>query len=371
MTAAQILAQKQDHYRFKPVNAAAATEHTIEIFNEIGEWWGYGLMALSYDLHGRSEDVRVRLNSPGGDYTQGIAIRAFLENYPGKVTVEVMGLAASSATILATGADVVQMHAGALYMIHNPATWGGGTADQLSQEVETLRKIESDMAALYLAGIKKRDKMNGKSDEDMTAQIKAWMTAETWFTAKEAVDLGFADEIIGADEQATTSAITAQLSTQIFAHYKNAPQRVVNLATTMADKNKPGLLDRIKALLAGEEAEETTETTETTDTADATDPIQAAKDLLAENGYNVTETETQESEEQTEPDVTAKAKTYTEDEIENMITAALEKQAGTKAAGQSVTAKAAASASIQISKADAIKASVAKKLAPLAKALQN
>jgi len=256
-----------------------------------------------------------------------------------------------------------------MYMIHNPASWGGGTADQLSQEVETLRKIESDMAALYLAGIKKREKMNGKSDEDMTAQIKAWMNAETWFTAQEAVDYGFADEVVGADEQAATSAITAQITATNFKQYKNAPQRVVNIAAMANDKNKPGILEKIKNLLAGEETTETaTETTETTD------PIQAAKDLLAENGYSVTEaTDDAPADEAAteEAPITNSAKTYTEEDIKKLITAALKNKEAEKKAGTSVTSKAAGEKSTSTTKADEIRAKAAKALAPLAKGLRG
>lgn len=371
MTAAQILADKPQHYSFRPVNTAAAQEHTIDIFNEISDWWGYGIMSLSFDLHGRTEDVRVRLNSPGGDYTQGVAIRSFLESYPGNVTVEVMGLAASSATIIATGANRVEIHAGALYMIHNPATLMGGDANQLQQEIEVLRKIESDMVAMYMDGMKKRDKMNGKTDEEMAAQIKKWMDAETWFSAKEAIDYGFADAIIGTEDATTDAAITAQLSTQIFAQFKNTPQRVINLATMANDKNKPGsILDKIMALINNTATEEaaTETTTETTEETTTVDPIQAAKDLLAGQGYTVTEAATETTTE-TAVEETPVVNTYTEAQIEQMITAALEQQQRQRAAGTSVTAAAAGSESKAKSRAETIKAEAVKKLAPMAKAL--
>ncbi len=342
MEVGQLIAEKQNHYQIKFANTAKANEIVVSIFSEISDWWGYGLPQLAYDLHGKSDPVRILLNSPGGDLTQGIAIRSFLSNYPGTVTVEVLGLAASSATIVATGADTVEINTGALYMIHNPATMSGGTADQLSSDAANLKKIEGEMAALYLAGIQKRDKMNGNSADEMTAQILAWMAAETWFTAQEAVDYGFADAVIGTSEQAATAAITAQITTQYFAQYKNAPQRVLNIANTMAtETKKPGLIAQLKAFLASAEAEEVTDTaTEATEAAPEADPIQAAKDLLAAQGYTIDEPAEAAEATEEEPVVIASVKTYTQAEVQAQITAALKTAEATRKAGTAVTATA-------------------------------
>lgn len=277
----------------------AAAETTLEIFGEIGNWWGYDLHRLAYDLHGRSEKLRIKMDSVGGDLIQGVAIRNFLKGYVGEVTVEVIGLAASSATVICTGADRVEMHTGAFYMVHNPATIAGGDAKQLQHDAEVLKKMETEMAQLYADGIKRRDKANGATDAELLAKVKKWMDEETWLTAQEAVDYGFADTVLGSAAAQSDSAPAPDESGRIVAQYKNTPDAVrakFTNSTMNLEEIKNAITSGIKAALTGAKAEAETEATETAtaETAETTDtaltPEQMIEQLKAQ-GYEVNKVE--------------------------------------------------------------------------------
>jgi len=140
------------------------------------------------DIKG-TKNLNLRINSPGGHCFQAVAMRAMLINAGFEnLTVSIEGLCASAATLLASvpGATV-KMSEGSMYMIHNPWSIAMGDAADFENEAELLRKMESDYRAIYA-------KRCGKDD----TQIKEWMDKETWFTAAEAVDAGFADEVDAA-----------------------------------------------------------------------------------------------------------------------------------------------------------------------------
>lgn len=254
----------QKFYKFK---AEAAGESTLDIFGDIASWWGQSVQMLAYDLYGRTDDLRVRVDSAGGDLLQGIAMGNMLKGYPGKVTVEVIGLVASAATMLAAGANRVEMHQGSFYMIHNPATLTGGDATTLESDAAALRKMEDEMASVYVAQMKKRGKMLGMTDEEATSKVKEWMNAETWFTSSEAVEHGFADEVIGVAESVTDDTYTATAS-PIYAKYKNAPKP--GGSTNDMSKDKKGFFAALTQLVAQYTASDSGATTSeaNADTAD-------------------------------------------------------------------------------------------------------
>lgn len=127
-------------------------------------------------------DVIVRLNSGGGFAWEGAAIHAALRNYAGKVKVQVEGVAASAASLIAMAGDEIEMAEGAMLMIHDPRNVSIGTADDHMREAQALNKLADNYAALYAA-------RSGKGKDE----VRALMQAETWMTADEAVSEGFAD----------------------------------------------------------------------------------------------------------------------------------------------------------------------------------
>jgi ATP-dependent Clp protease protease subunit len=167
--------------------AAAESDDTISIFDVIGEdWWtGGGFTAKRTAAALRSignKNVKVQINSPGGDVFEGIAIYNLLRAHPAKVTVEIMGWAASAASIIAMAGDEIRMGPGTFLMIHN--AWGVvvGNRHDLRTSADVLEGIDQGLVDIYAA----RASIDRKAIEKL-------MDAETFMGPTEAVDKGFAD----------------------------------------------------------------------------------------------------------------------------------------------------------------------------------
>lgn len=170
-----------------PTIEAKGKSTDIHIYDEIGV---HGITAKSFleDLRGlKGKDITIHINSTGGDVFQGQAIYTALNNYSGKVTVKIEGLAASMATIIALAADKVEMTSNSLFMIHSPMSNVFGNKAQMRKQINALEKIETTMLSVYKA------KTNISEDE-----IEQMMARETWLSAHEALELGFVDEVLGA-----------------------------------------------------------------------------------------------------------------------------------------------------------------------------
>ena len=159
------------------------------------DWWGDGLdvtpQAFRDELAKRSGNLVVSINSPGGDVFAGVSIYNTLAGYDkGAVTIEVNGLAASIASVIAMAGDKIVMLPGSSMMIHKPWSMGVGNADELEKVAKTLNSIEESLIPIYTS-------RTGLSDE----RIKEMLADETWMTPQEAVDLGFADEYIEAKQK--------------------------------------------------------------------------------------------------------------------------------------------------------------------------
>lgn len=130
---------------------------------------------------GRDSDITVRVNSPGGYLDDGVAIYNALASRKGKTTVVVDGLAASSASIIVMGGEERVMRTGALLMIHDPSTFGYGTAEDMRKVINQLEAGVGSMVSIY-------SERTGESAEETRATMKA----ETWLDAADAVKRGFA-----------------------------------------------------------------------------------------------------------------------------------------------------------------------------------
>lgn len=158
----------------------------------------------------------LRINSPGGICTESIAMRSILASAGfDEVTIRIEGMCASAATVIATmpGAHV-QIAEGSEYMIHNP--WGAavGNAADMERYAEHLHGIEQTIREFYA-------KRTGQTDE----QIKDWMDAETWFSAKDAVKYGFADELM-EDEMMTAACVSPRQMETMMELYKAVPEDI-------------------------------------------------------------------------------------------------------------------------------------------------
>jgi ATP-dependent protease ClpP protease subunit len=169
----------------------------LQIFDQIGEDWfgGSGISAKAFSDALQSVGpgpLVVEINSPGGNVWDGLAIYNMLRGRQAPVTTRVVGIAASIASIIALAGDSIEMAEASLFMIHDPSGMVAGTSDDMRKMANAL-----DQHAEILAGI--YTKRTGKT----SAQIRAAMTAETWFTAQEAIQFGLADK---ATEQLAMAA---------------------------------------------------------------------------------------------------------------------------------------------------------------------
>lgn len=175
-----------------PMAAASDDDNTISMLEVIGEdWWtGGGVTAKRVSAALRSigkQDVTVKINSPGGDMFEGIAIYNLLRAYPAKVTVEVLGWAASAASIIAMAGDEIRMGLGSIMMVHN--AWGVviGNRHDMRDSAELFDGFDGAIVDIYEARTGMR-----------RADIEKLMDAETFMGPSEAVKNGFADAVDGA-----------------------------------------------------------------------------------------------------------------------------------------------------------------------------
>ncbi len=174
-------------------------------------WWGDEVTPKMFrdDLAQNSGDITVRINSPGGDVSAGVAIYNYLAEHQGNVTVKVDGMAASIASLIAMAGDKIVMLPGSMMMVHLPWTIAAGNSEDMAQAMEMLEKTGESMVPIYAA-------RTGLSEEHINELLKA----ETWMTAQDAVDLGFADEAIEAktslaDAMAKISDMTTSMQSAV------------------------------------------------------------------------------------------------------------------------------------------------------------
>ena len=185
----------------------------ISIFDEIGGWWGVSVAEFKEDFDAvrDSAEVRLLLNSPGGIVTDAMAIYNLLASIRSKLTVEVLGIAASAASVVALAGRELVMGEGTYLMIHEPWSWAIGSAEDMRREANVLDKMSGEMARIYCA--------HCDLDE---GEVREKMAAETWFTAGEAVDAGFADRVA---EDGEVAALAFDLR-----RFQHVPATVLQLA---------------------------------------------------------------------------------------------------------------------------------------------
>lgn len=192
--------------RWNPSIQAAASEETasINILDVIGQdyWTGEGVTARRIEGALRSigdSDVVVAINSPGGDMFEGLAIYNLLREHKGKVTVKVIGVAASAASVIAMAGDEVQIARAGFFMIHNSWVLAAGNRIDLREVADWLEPFDKAMADVYAA----------RTGGDIKAIIKM-MDAESWIGGAEAIEEGFADSLLSSDEVVEKDGAKAQ-----------------------------------------------------------------------------------------------------------------------------------------------------------------
>lgn len=174
------------------VRAASDNDNSISIFDVVGrDYWDEGVTAKRISGALRSmngADVTVNINSPGGDMFEGLAIYNLLREYQGKVTVKVLGIAASAASIIAMAGDDIQIGRGAFLMIHNCWVVAMGNRHDFAELSTSLEPFDTAMADIYSA----------RSGLDI-ATVQQLMDAESYIGGSDAVEKGLADSLLSAD----------------------------------------------------------------------------------------------------------------------------------------------------------------------------
>lgn len=193
-------------------NQSGSDPVEILIYDQIGkDWWsGEGIEAKEFASQLQSipkdREIVLRINSPGGNVHDGMAIYSLMAERRDKVECVVDGVAASIASVIAMCGRSLKMPRNALLMIHDP--WGvvQGSADDMRQAAEMLDKHRDAIVTVY-------ERKTGEDPEE----IKKWMKAETWYTGDEAKTCKFCDEV--------TNEISFQASFD-FSSFQNVPDRL-------------------------------------------------------------------------------------------------------------------------------------------------
>jgi ATP-dependent protease ClpP protease subunit len=183
---------------------AKPQDNELLIYDQIGEDWFTGKGILPGDIHAwlkdrASDDITVRINSPGGSVFDGNAIHNALKRHEGQVTVIVDGIAASIASIVAMAGDEIVMEANAMMMVHDPHSFCIGTAEDMLREAEVLDTVKGTLVETYTARTGQAEKA-----------VEALMSNSTWLTAKDAMAKGFCDRVEEAKTAASEPADSAE-----------------------------------------------------------------------------------------------------------------------------------------------------------------
>lgn len=221
---AQANSRRRDWYR---IEAKAAEVAEVYIYDEIGYW---GLTAKDFvkELGAvKASAITLHLNTPGGDVFDGIAIHNALRAHPAPVNVVVDSLAASIGSVIAMAGDSITMAKHSTMMIHDPFGLTMGNAGDMRQMAEVLDKMGDTIAGVYA--------------ERAGGSVREWrdrMLAETWYSDREAVAAGLANDVDG-DAQAEDKF---DLS-----HFKNPPADLLGQAGE-GEETKPSKRDLERAL---------------------------------------------------------------------------------------------------------------------------
>jgi ATP-dependent Clp protease, protease subunit len=198
---------KEIPQKFNVVHNEETSTTEISIYGVIGtSWWRDSFSASDIDKalnEAGTNDVIINLNSPGGDAFDGISIFNRLKRHEGKVAIHVDGWACSAASVIAMAADELTMGLGSMMMIHEASNIVWGTKKDMRKEADVLEELEEGLVDIYMT------KANVSREE-----IREKVDAETWFSAKKAVEIGFADKAEGVnqvEEPAATNIVTRSI----------------------------------------------------------------------------------------------------------------------------------------------------------------
>ncbi len=201
----------------------------VELYDEIG-YWGVTAKDFRDQLKGVTGDFTLRINSPGGDVFDGIAIFNDIVAHRGKVRVEIAGIAASIASVIAMAGDEIVIAPNAFFMVHNAWTFAAGNRHDFTEAAGVLGQIDEAIARTYVG----RSKVGIRTVREM-------MDDETWMGATDAIDKGFADSLMKVEKQ-PDEAMTARFDlTGVFA---KVPEALIWAADASPESLTPRDIER-------------------------------------------------------------------------------------------------------------------------------
>lgn len=194
----------------RPVNVETEGDTAVVyLYGLISSLWG-DIDALDFARQFaaiKASTIHLRINSPGGDVFDARSMMTAIRQHPAKVIAHIDGVAASAATGVAMAADEVEMTRGADFMIHNCWTLSLGDWRDMQATADLLKRTDGELARDYA--------LRTKQDQE---QVAAWMNAETWMGAEEALERGFVDRVVES-----VRAVTPEQAWNLSA-YANAPK---------------------------------------------------------------------------------------------------------------------------------------------------
>lgn len=201
----------QHWQQFRPTALARNEGVQINVFDVIGDSWSETPVTASSIKAALDQaagaDVTVNINSPGGSAFEGLAIYNLLRQYSGQVVVNVLGLAASAASVIAMAGDEVRIAKAAMLMIHNSSGLCWGTAQDMRDMAAVMDKLDSLMVGIYAT-------RTGTPEADIAALMHQ---TDHYMTGQEAIDAGYADSLLATDASKEPSPVAALMPVRIAA----------------------------------------------------------------------------------------------------------------------------------------------------------
>ncbi len=169
---------------------------------------------------GKGGPVLLKVNSPGGDVIAASMMRSILTDYPGPVTARVDGVAASAAVAVVMAAGRIKMMDSAYMMIHDPSV----VVFLAQLDIETLTSLRDELKSIKDGIVPIYAERTGLSED----KLNHMMADETWMSAREAVELGFADEVITAGQKRPIENVAFVNCLKNYAHVPPALMQAMN-----------------------------------------------------------------------------------------------------------------------------------------------
>jgi ATP-dependent Clp protease protease subunit len=233
------------------LNAIEGEDPEMELYGYISEWSWFedDITPKKFrdDLmkYGQGGPIKIRLNSYGGDVIAASMISSIMRDYPGKITVQIDGIAASAATMVAVSANAVQIQDNAYFMIHDPLA----VFFMAALNIEDLTRMVSSLEAVKEGILNAYEVKTGLS----RTRLSKLMTDETWMDAKKAQDLGFVDEILTNPNNEIRIPIENAAYVNGLRNYTKVPAALLQ-ALTQGDQ--PAILASSGSMLTDEQKRE-------------------------------------------------------------------------------------------------------------------